>query len=210
MRLLLFVSVSLWMAALPAQDTYFARLAGEVCSCMERFTVEPVDRQAINCLREVALANEETLYKRYSLVAAEAAQRDLLAERLAVDLVRDCPLLATLNYDKEKELRWSDRDRPPDPEPLRYRSDKGPSADPVGSVTGESPREWIAEGTVQRLASGHLVMQLISGNRLSIELPTGFARSNRIKTGDKLKLSFRREWRKVEGRIVNVVVGLEE
>jgi hypothetical protein len=201
--------VSLWMGSLPAQDAYFARLASEVCSCMERISVEPVDRQATNCLREVALANEKTLFKRYNLIAAESSQRDLLADRLAGDLLRDCPLLAALNYDKEEEFRWSDRELPQNPEPLQFRSAKGPPADPAGSVTGEPPANWLVEGAVQRVAGGNLVLQLATGKTLSFELPTGIARSSRIRAGDELTLSYRREWRKAENQIVYVVIGVE-
>ncbi|WP_020567203.1 hypothetical protein [Neolewinella persica] len=210
MRILYCLVLVIWMVSLPAQDTYIAQLASEVCNCMERISVESVNRQATNCLREVAVANEKTLLKRYNLVAAESSQRDLLAERLAEDLLRDCPILATLNYDKEEEFRWSDRERPPAPELMLFSSDKGPPADPADSVTGESPIKWLAEGTVKRVAAGRMLLEIGTGNILSFELPSGIARPRRIKSGDELKLSFRREWRKGENRIVHVVTGIEE
>jgi hypothetical protein len=210
MRLLFCLVMLTWMAVLPAQDAYFARLAGEVCSCMERFSVEPVDQQAINCMREVALANKETLRKRYSLNAAEATQRDFLADRLAGDLLRDCPLLGTLNYDKEEELRWSDGGQQEIFERLPFQSVKNPPADAAGGVTGEPPLEWMVEGTVQRLSGGRLQLLLATGKTMDLELPTGISRLRRMKAGDELKLSFRREWRKGARRIINVVVGLKE
>lgn len=199
-----------WLAPLGAQDAFFARLAEEVCSCMERFSVEPVARQAVNCMREVALANEETLRSRFGLVVREASQRDILADRLAGNLLSDCPLLATLNYEREVELRWSDRDQPPAVEPPRYTSSKGPPADPPDSITGEPPPMWLAEGSVQRLGSGRMLLRLTSGQTLELELPAGIARLRKIRNGDILRLAYRREWRKGENRIVNVVLQLED
>lgn len=210
MRLLYCLPLFFWMAVLPAQDTYFTRLAGEVCSCMERVSVEPVDLQATNCMREVALANEETLRKRYGLIAAEAAQRDLLADRLTGDLLSDCPLLATLNFEREEEDRWADRDRPTAEELRLFKSAKGPPADPAGTITGEPPAEWVAEGAVQRLAGGNMLLLLTTGETMELELPTGVSRLRRIRVGDELRLSFRREWRKGENRIVNVILGVGE
>lgn len=210
MRRLFCLVLLCWMTTLPAQDAYFARLADEVCSCMERFSVEPVNRQATDCLREVALANQESLYRRYSLNAAEATQRDLLADRLAGDLLRNCPLLGTLNLEKEEEYRWSDGSREQVAEPLPFQSVKNPPADPIGRVTSEPPLEWLAEGTVQRLASGRMLLLLPSGKTMDLEVPGSISRLRRLKAGDKLKLSFRREWRKGEHQIVNVINGLKE
>jgi hypothetical protein len=210
MRILFSLVVFCWVAVLPAQDAYFARLAGEVCSCMERFSVERVHLQATNCLREVALANEESLRIRYNLMATEASQRDLLADRLAEDLVRDCPLLATLNYDTEEEFRWSDRDRPDLVEPMRFRSAKDPPADPAETITGEPPTAWLAEGKLERMAGGKLLLRLTSGDTMELEYSSGIFRPRRVKTGEELKLSFRREWRKEERRIINVVLEVKE
>lgn len=210
MRLSFCLVMLCWMTALPAQDAYFARLASEVCNCMERFSVEPVDRQATDCIREVALANQESLRRRYSLNAAEGSQRDLLADRLAGNLLRDCPLLSTLDLEKEEEFRWSDGRREQIAEQLPFQSVKNPPADPTGKVTSEPPLQWLAEGTVQRLASGRMLLLLPSGKTMDLELPTGISRPRRLKAGDKLKLSFRREWRKGERRIVNVVNELKE
>ncbi|MFK8161752.1 MAG: hypothetical protein AB8H12_04750 [Lewinella sp.] len=210
MRIMLIFVVSFWITQLPGQEAYFVRLASEVCNCMERISVEPINKQAINCLREVALANEESLRRRYSLVAREASQRDLLAERLAGDLVRDCPLLSTINYEKEEELRWSDKDRPVITEPQQFRSTKGPPADPADSITGEPPLEWRAEGILQRLAARNILLLLTNGETMMLELPAGVARSNRLKEGDQLRLSFRREWRKGENQVINVVIDVQE
>lgn len=207
--LLIFLLLSL-PVFLPAQEALFARLAAEVCNCMERISVEPVRRQASNCLREVARSHEESLLRQFRLEADNSEHRALLAERLTDELVENCPILATIRVDETAEKRrWSDAVPKPFNAAPAYTSPKGAAADPPAEVISESPGRWQATGSVERLKGGAIVLQQPDASTLEFIFAPEFNRRPRVVTGQQLSLVYRREWRKEERRIVNLIVRLE-
>lgn len=208
MRCLLFLLLPVFPACLPAQEALFERLATEVCNCMERVSVETTRKQATNCLREVALANDADLLRQYRLEAGNGEHRELLAERLADALTENCPILATFRTDEEVDHRWSDANRPA-PVRLAYTSPKGPPADPPESVTSESPPVWRAVGIVERSRSNVLVLRLPDESTMQFEFAPEFSRHPRVAPGRQLTVTYRREWRKGDYRIVNLITGVE-
>ena len=160
------------------------------------------------CLEQVALNNAAELEQNYNLIASERVQRELLADKLADQLITICPIMGTLRLETEEEDRWSDGQQETLVLPFAFTSAKRPPADSPQSVTGETPWEWKTTGTIQQVAGNEVQLVDAVGKLLTLEVPPTLKRQHRFKVGDKITVRYRREWRKSKDRIAHIILGV--
>jgi hypothetical protein len=201
--LLLFSSLTL-----SAQDNFLRGLAQQVCNCLDGDTSDTV---ASDCLKAVALRKGRSIRQRYKLDVSVSAERDLLTELMLDYLISECPLLQTVRPDlEENEFRWADQQRGGEDSARQFKARKRPPPDTASIVTSEPPLVWRATGTLlAQPGSKGLRLLTAEEQELSFELPTAVARGRDFDPGDTVSLSYRREWRPKEGRVVLVVMGID-
>ena len=205
----LFVLLALILfSPLRAQDDFLRSLAVEVCSCLNSDGTDFSETSAPGCLETVAIRHEKILRQRYNLLVANADQRDLLSEWLVDDLLEVCPVLRTIRpKEAQREFHWSDSR--PDRSSLvpRFTALKQPVADSLVTMTSEPPAVWKASGELMtQPGSKGLRLRTVDGEELKFYLPVSVARKRDFDPGDLVSLSYRREWRLAESRIILVVV----
>lgn len=190
------------------QDDFLRALAVEVCACLEGNATESV---ASDCLESKSMDKSEIILKRYGLDAHISVQRDKLAEMMIDYLLDVCPLLKTVRPENEEnEFRWADSKRTAESAKRQFTSRKRPPADSLGTVTSEPPVVWRASGILlAQPGSKGLRLRTEDAQEIGFELPTSVARRRDFDAGDEISLSYRREWRPEEGRIVLVVTGID-
>ena len=198
---------------LSAQAELLTHLADSLCVCLERATAGP-ERAAPACLRSVLLTERVALRKRYDLDVANPRQRSYVAEQLTDLLIDRCALLATYQPAAlETENRWSDlsADRTTGDRPApAHTSPKGPPP-PADRPLGEPPPEYRLSGTLlARPGQNGLRLRTAGGTTYTFELPTAVTRKRDFRAGQVITLSYRREWRPAAGRVVLVVVAIDE
>lgn len=209
----LFVLLALLHLSSPlrAQNDFLRSLAVEVCSCLNDGGNDLSGTSALGCLETVALRHEKTLRKRYDLLAASAGQRDLLSALLVDDLLEVCPVLLTVRpAEEQREFRWADGRPDRKPPAPSFSAPKGPPADSLATITSEPPAVWRASGElITQPGRKGLRLRTAGGEEMKFDLPFGVARKRDFDAGEVVSLSYRREWRLAEGRIVLVVLGID-
>lgn len=202
------VFISLFGSPIPvaAQHPLVNSLAAKFCSCMEGGTTEEASEMAEGCLDSLTAIYQKDIYKQLELDVRKASHRVRLVNELIDPLALNCPILQTLSA-AEKEFRWSDI-KEVVPQIDRFQSPKSPPPDPSGRNTAEPPIRWEARGELRaRPAGGSFSLLLADGSLQVFELPFGLLGKRRLKAGQKIKVVYRREWRKGEiSRIVNVAL----
>lgn len=193
---------------LSGQDAFLQVLSREVCSCLDGKTSEAV---AQDCLEALTVSQAKTIRKRYDLDASIPAQRDQLTELMLDYLLSECPLLKTIRIkSEENEFRWADGQRNDEASVQQFTARKGPPADTSGTFTSEPPSVWRASGTLlAQPGSKGLRLLTVEKKELSFELPSSVARRRDFDPGDEISLTYRREWRPGEDRVVLVVTGID-
>jgi hypothetical protein len=185
-------------------------MADRFCSCMEGIGTESPRIKAAVCLEETIAVSKEDLRRELELDMDNADDRAEILESLIDVLTANCPILQTLgNPEKEEKQRWSDL-KAGKSSGSRYKSAKNPPADPSEWVTGEAPNIWsIAGRLASRPGNGKLSLLLADDSTLSFELPPNNSQGKKWSAGDPVTITYRREWRKVAGVIVNIVTRIE-
>jgi len=185
LSLFLLSSFALW-----GQDEFLEALSVEVCNCLDGKTSEAV---ALNCFENLATSKSKTIQKRYDY------------------LMSGCPLLKTVRLENdENEFRWADSRRLDESSTPQFMARKGPPADTSQVITSEPPLVWRAQGTLLAQPGSKGLRLLTDKKReLSFELPSAVARRRDFDRGDEVSLTYRREWRTREGRLVLVVTEIE-
>lgn len=207
LRLSLFLFL---VSSLPicGQDNLLRALSQEVCDCLEGKTSETVAR---DCLESVTITEAKTIRRRYDLDVTIPFQRSLFAEVLLDQLMEACPLLQTVRPSGDRnEFRWADGGQAGALNASRFTARKRPAADTTAIITSEPPLVWRAAGKLlAQPGSKGLRLLNDAGQEINFELPASVARKRDFDPGDQVRLSFRREWRPKEGRIVLVVENIE-
>ncbi len=206
-RLMLFLLL-ISSLALSGQDDFLRELSAEVCTCLDGNTSEPVAR---DCFEGLALRKSDDIWQGYQLDVSVATQRDKLAEMMVDYLLSACPLLETVRLkNDENEFRWADGLRSKGSAAQQFKARKRPLADTSTTITTESPLVWRATGTlITQPGSKGLHLRTAAQKELRFELPTAVARRRDFDPGDNISLTYRREWRIAEGKVVLVVVSID-
>ena len=193
---------------LAAQDELLAVLSVSVCDCLDGNTYRGV---AAGCLDSLARNQAKSIRQRYDLDVAVPVQRAYLAELMMDQLLENCPLLKTVRLEEEEnEFRWADRRRVTEASVRKFQARKRPPADAPGRITAEPPPVWRASGALlTQPGSKGLRLRTATGEELTFELPAAVARRRDFDPGDEVRLTYRREWRPRERRIVLVVTEIE-
>lgn len=192
-----------------AQVQLVGRLADEVCACMESITDEPPRSYARRCLQQVAATNQRQLARAFDRAydPERPADLDALAEFIAQPLAADCPILQTLYApERERELRWSDRQETTR-DANRLVFDKNPPPDPPENILTERPAATMINGVVTEITRSTISVQREEGEPVMIEIPTSQRRTLSLEPGQTVRLVCRREWRPETGRIALILNG---
>lgn len=211
MRSLSILISILTLSSLTAQDEFLRSLATEVCSCLSENESELTESSAAGCLVTVATRNKKTLRQGYNLIASDVDHRDLLAEFLVDDLLEVCPILLTIRPERtQNEFRWADGRRGRKLNAPEFSAPKRPPPDPSATITSEPPSVWRVSGVLlAQPGSKGLWLRTKKGEELTFDLPAAVVRKRDFDPGDTVSLSYRREWRLAEGRIVLVVISID-
>ena len=186
------------------------RLTDELCDCFEAYP-EPNHQVADTCLTRVLPTERALIQKRYDLDMNRRGHRFHLAREISELLIERCPLLASFRpVTTERQLRWSDRPAAATvTRPLYTAPRRLPKMPPA--VVSEAPPQRRASGVLLlRPGSRGLRLRTDEGQELYFELPAAAARKRDFKAGQRISLSYRREWRPAEHRIVPVVVAIDK
>ncbi|TXF87630.1 hypothetical protein FUA23_18185 [Neolewinella aurantiaca] len=210
MRSLSILVLLFYLLPLMGQNEPLRSLAVEICTCLNDANTELTEELGTQCLIAVAEDHEKMLRQAYNLDARNPEHRDVLSDFLIEPLLEVCPLLRTVRpKDEPQEYRWADsrKDRNT---VARFRSPKNPPADTFLRSTTEPPARWRAAGTLST-QPGSKGLRLVTdeGKELNFELPAAVARKRDFDPGQKISLSYRREWRVNEDRVVLVVLTID-
>jgi len=194
--------------ALSAQEALYARLAAEVCSCMQEITTQRPRGYARVCLLRVARGNITEVEKLLGRPLGSDHPRDMaeLLGYMTAYLAADCPFLLTLEAAPEvTEYRWSDR-RLSNTDTGRLRFPKSPAPDPVTEQLAEAPQRRVITGKVVGVARKHLTLASENNGEIRLEIPPRLRRKLSYQVGDEQQFSYRLEWRIKEERVVKVLL----
>ena len=200
----------LWLmpGALFAQETLHARLADEVCRCMQEITTQRPRGFARVCLLRVARENIAEVEKLLGRPLGNDHPRDMaeLLGYMTAYLAADCPFLLTLKAESEvTEYRWSDR-RLANADTTRLRFPKSPAPDPSTEQLAEAPQRWIITGTVVGVTRKYLMLASEKDGEVRLEIPPRLRKRFPHQIGDEQQFSYRLEWRIREGRVAKVLI----
>lgn len=193
--------------ALWAQEELYARLAGEVCACMQEIKTERPRGFARACLHRITRENSLMVEELLGRPLGGDYRKDIeeLVGHMTAYLAVDCPFLQTLTDAEVTEYRWSDS-KAAAASTSRMIFPKEAASVAAQGALAEAPLLWALEGTVVAIDQGMLTIATGEGPETKLAVPKRLRSRISYQIGDEVRVFYRLDWKIRDNTVVKVLV----